>query len=143
LFGLVCQPLAGPETPGAFRFAMRLMALDGTIEPVADTPATAHAFGRRNGPRGPAAYPQIKCIYLEECGTHAVVGALIRPCTASEQGAGRVLLKSVAAGTLLLLDSAHCCDQTIAQVQAQQSHTLTRAKANLTLTPGRMLADGT
>lgn len=143
LFGLVCQPLAGPDTPGAFLFGMRLMALDGTIEAVADTPANEKAFGRHHGPRGPAAYPQIKGIYLEECGTHAVVGALIRPCHASEPGAGRVLLKLVGAGTLLLLDRAHCCYATLTQATAQGCHALTRAKANLTLRPVRMLADGT
>ena len=31
LFGLVCQPLASPDTPGAYLFGLRLMALDGTI----------------------------------------------------------------------------------------------------------------
>jgi hypothetical protein len=143
LFGLVCQPLASPDTPGAFLFGLRLLALDGTIEAVADTAENDKAFGRRNGPRGPSAYPQIKCIYLEECGTHAVVGAAIRPCTASEQGAGRVLLKRVGPGTLLLLDSAHCCYQTLAQAQVQGVEVLTRAKASLTLTPMRMLPDGT
>jgi len=88
LFGLVCQPLASPDTPGAFLFGLRLLALDGTIEAVADTPDNDKAFGRRNGPRGPSAYPQIKCIYLEECGPHTVVGAIIRPCNAGEQVPG-------------------------------------------------------
>lgn len=143
LFTLVCQPLATPDTPGAFLFGLRLMALDGTLELVADTPANVKAFGRWKGPRGPSAYPLLKCVYLEECGTHAVVGALVRPCTASEQGAGRVLLKRVSPDTLLLVDSAHCCYQTIAQAQAQRVHVLTRAKANLTLKPVQMLPDGT
>jgi Insertion element 4 transposase N-terminal/Transposase DDE domain len=143
LFTLVCQPLATPNTPGAFLFGRRLLALDGTLEAVADTPANAKAFGRWKGPRGPSAYPLLKGIYLEECGTHAVVGAIVRPCTASEQGAGRVLLKQVGPDSLLLLDSAHCCYQTIAQAQTQGVHVLTRAKGNLTLKPLQMLADGT
>jgi Insertion element 4 transposase N-terminal/Transposase DDE domain len=143
LFTMICQPLATPNTPGAFLFGLRLLALDGTIELVADTPANAKAFGRWKGPRGPSAYPELKCIYLEECGTHAVVGALIRPCHASEQGAGRVLLKQSGPDSLLLLDSAHCCYQTIAQAQAQGVPILTRAKASLTLTPVQMLVDGT
>ena len=50
LFGLVCKPLACPDTPGAFLFGLRLMALDGTVESVADTPENDRAFGRRNGP---------------------------------------------------------------------------------------------
>jgi len=143
LFALVCRPLASPATPGAFLFGLRLLALDGTVEAVADTPANEHAFGRPHGPRGPSAYPLLKCVYLEEGGTHAVVGALIRPYAASEQGAGRVLLRGLGAGTLLLIDRAHCCYPTLAQARAQDVHVLTRASASLTLTPVRMLADGT
>lgn len=122
---------------------MRLMALDGTLELVADTPANVKAFGCWTGPRGPSAYPLLTCVDLDECGTHAVVGALVRPCTASEQGAGRVLLKRVSPATLLLVDSAHCYSQTIAQAQAQRVHVLTRATANLTLQPVQMLPEGT
>ena len=47
LFVLKCKPLALPETPGAFAFGLRLMAIDGTYEDVADTPANATYFGRR------------------------------------------------------------------------------------------------
>lgn len=143
LFTLVCRPLATPDTPGAFLFGLRLLALDGTLEPVADTPANAKAFGRWKGPRGPSAYPLLKSIYLEECGTHVVIGTIIRPCHASEQGAGRVLLKQVGPDSLLLLDSAHCCYQTIAQAQTQGVQILSRAKASLTLKPVQMLSDGT
>ena len=143
LFGLVCQPLASPDTPGSYLFGLRLMAIDGTIESVADTPDNAKAFGRRNGPRGPSAYPQIKCIYLEESGTHAVVGIIIRPCNASEIGPGRVLLRLVGPDVLLMIDRAHCCYETISKARSRGIQVLTRAKANLTLKPVRMLSDGT
>jgi hypothetical protein len=143
LFDLVCQPLASPDTPGAYLFGLHLMALDGTIESVADTPENEKAFGRLRGPRGFSAYPQIKCIYLEECGPHTVVAVVIRPCNAGEQGPGRILLRSVGPGTLLMMDSAHCCYQTISQALASGVHILTMAKANFTLQPVRMLSDGT
>src|SRR5258708_36863690 len=45
LFRQVCRPLATPETPGAFRFGLRLMAIDSTLEDVADTPPNAALFG--------------------------------------------------------------------------------------------------
>lgn len=41
LFKRVCQLLATPETPGAFRFGLRLVAVDDTMETVPDTPANA------------------------------------------------------------------------------------------------------
>jgi len=43
LFRRVCQPLATAQTPDAFRFGLRLMAVDGTTEVVPDTPANARA----------------------------------------------------------------------------------------------------
>src|SRR5436305_2971067 len=46
LFEQSCVPLATAETPGAFAFGLRLMAIDGTLEDVSDTPANAQYFGR-------------------------------------------------------------------------------------------------
>jgi hypothetical protein len=51
------------------------MAIDGTIEDVADTPENARTFGRHSGDRGEGAFPQIQGVYLVECGTHAIVDA--------------------------------------------------------------------
>ncbi len=64
LFHRVCQPMATPETPGAFLFGMRLMAIDGTIEDVPDTPRNAAVFGRHHNDRGEAAFPQVQGVYL-------------------------------------------------------------------------------
>jgi hypothetical protein len=69
LFQRVCQPLAGPQTRGAFLGDLRLMAIDGTVEEVPDTPANAAAFGRHHSSRGAAAFPQVLAEYLLECGT--------------------------------------------------------------------------
>ena len=38
LFRRICRPIATEETPGAFLFGLRLMAIDGTREDLADTP---------------------------------------------------------------------------------------------------------
>ncbi|HEY7712708.1 MAG TPA: transposase domain-containing protein, partial [Candidatus Entotheonella sp.] len=38
LFRRLCRPMATPHTPGAFRFGLRLMAIDGTVEDLPDTP---------------------------------------------------------------------------------------------------------
>src|SRR2546427_3561564 len=37
LFRQVCRPIATPDTPGAFAFDLRLMAIDSTLEDVPDT----------------------------------------------------------------------------------------------------------
>lgn len=46
LFHEICRPLATPATRDAFLFGFRRMAIDGTTEDVADTPANARYFGR-------------------------------------------------------------------------------------------------
>jgi len=43
LFHQVCQPVATPQTKGAFLYGLRLMAIDGTAEDVLDTPANPSA----------------------------------------------------------------------------------------------------
>ena len=60
LFKQVCQPIATPQTRGAFLFGLRLMALDGTTEAVPDTPANAALFGRPTSGRGASAFPQVQ-----------------------------------------------------------------------------------
>jgi len=75
LFHEVCQPLAIAETKDAFLFGLRLMAIDGTTEDVPDTAVNAAYFGRSTGARGDSAFPQVKAVYLCECGTHAICGA--------------------------------------------------------------------
>jgi Insertion element 4 transposase N-terminal len=67
LFHAICRPIATPQTKGAFLFGLRLMAIDGTTEDVADTPENARAFGRQKSPRGKSAFPQLKGVYLVEC----------------------------------------------------------------------------
>jgi len=64
LFRDVCHPLATPNTCDAYLFGLRLMAVDGTVEDVADTPANASYFGRQTGLRGDSAFPQMRCVYL-------------------------------------------------------------------------------
>ncbi|OWK37337.1 transposase domain-containing protein [Fimbriiglobus ruber] len=49
VFEQVVRPLATPSTPGAFYQGFRLMAIDGTVQDVPDTPANAAHFGRSRG----------------------------------------------------------------------------------------------
>jgi hypothetical protein len=88
LFREVCRPLATPDTRDAFLFGLRLMAIDGTTEDVADTPANAQYFGRQHGSRGASAFPQVHAVYLCECGTHAICDAGFWPYATSERVGG-------------------------------------------------------
>src|SRR5438067_1023971 len=85
LYERLARPIATPQTPGAFRFGLRLMALDGTVEDVPDSPANAAAFGRQHGSRGDSAFPQVQGVYLVECGTHPLLDASLGPFGTSER----------------------------------------------------------
>jgi hypothetical protein len=142
LFKQVCQPLATADTPGAFLFGLRLMAIDGTVEDVADTPANAAVFGRHHGARGDSAFPQIQGVYLVECGTHAVVDAGFWPCQVSERRGGFRLLRSVGPGMLLMWDRGFHDFDMVAQAHATGADLLVRVPSHLILKPVQRYADG-
>jgi hypothetical protein len=141
LFHDVCRPLATPETPGAFRFGLRLMAIDGTIEDVPNTPANERVFGRSSG-RGPSGFVQVRCVYLAECGTHAVVDAGFWPCQTSEWTGARRVLRSVEPGMLVLLDRLFYAYDYVRAIQDRGAHALVRLKSVVKVTPVRVLRDG-
>ena len=142
LFQHVCQPLAAPDTPGAFLFGLRLMAIDGTTEDIADTPANVAAFGRHESGRGPSAFPQVKGVYLVECGTHAIVDAGFWPVKTSERVGGFRLLRSVTAGMLLMWDRGFHDYDMFVQARQRGAHVLARLPAHVKPTLVRALEDG-
>jgi hypothetical protein len=105
LFRRVCRPMARRETPGAFLSGLRVMAIDGTTEDAPDTPENVTAFGRYPSDRGDSAFPQLKAVYLVECGTHAIVDVSFWPGLTSERKGGFRLLRSVGPGMLLMWDT--------------------------------------
>lgn len=101
-----CQVLAQPQTlPSAFYGRYRLMAIDGTLFNTAETPANAAAFGRSRNQYGKGAYPQVRCVLLAECGTHAVVELELSRYDVSEVHAAHRLLDELGRDTLLLVDA--------------------------------------
>jgi Insertion element 4 transposase N-terminal/Transposase DDE domain len=142
LFHAICRPLATPGTRGAFLGGLRLMAIDGSIKDVPDTPENDRAFGRHGTDRGPAAFPQLRLVTLTECGTHAVVDAGCWPCHTSErQGASR-LLRSLGPGMLLMVDRGLYSAAMVVQTRRRQAHVLFRIPAGVKFPPIRRLADG-
>lgn len=131
LFHRVCQPMATAQTPGAFLFGLRLMAIDGTTEDVPDTPENVTYFGRHHGGRGDSAFPQMEAVYLFESGTHGICDAGFWPCHTSERVGGLRFLRSVGAGMLLMWDRGfHSFDMAV-QTLKRQAHFLGRLPAHV------------
>jgi len=142
LFHQICRPVATPKTPGAFLFGLRLMALDGTSEEVADTPANAKAFGKYHNQRGEAAFPQLKAVYLTECGSHAIVDAGLWPIHTSERVGGFRLLRSVTPEMLLMWDRGFHDYQMFCAVMRRGAQVLSRLPSRVQVEPFQPLPDG-
>jgi hypothetical protein len=142
LFHRVCRPLAKPETAGAFLFGLRSMAIDGSTEDVPDTAENATAFGRHRGDRGDSAFPQVKVVYLAECGTHAIVDAGIWPCHTSERVGGFRMLRSIGPGMLVMWDTGFHDFNMVKAAVRRGAHVLARLPAHAKPQMVRRLKDG-
>jgi hypothetical protein len=142
LFHQVCQPITSPETPGAFLFGLRLMAIDASDETLPDTPENVKAFGRHTSGRGEAGYPQLKAVYLEEVGSHAILDAGFWPVHSGERLVGRRLLRSLRAGMLLMWDSGFHSLEMVKQTLKRKAHFLGRLPPQIKCLPVRTLPDG-
>ena len=145
LFQERCQLLATPASmPNAYFGRYRLMAIDGTLFHLPDTAANAAAFGRSSNQFGPGAYPQVKCVLLAECGSHAVVGLELDRDDVSEVHGAYRLLAQIGADMLLLLDAGLISGAFIEQVRARRAHVLGALEAGAWEQPKRCrrLSDG-
>jgi len=134
--------LATPQTPGAFRFGLRLLALDATLENVPDTPANRRYFGGPSNQHGAGSYPQVRGVYLVECATHAIIDAGFWPYHVGERTGARRLLRSVGPGMLLLWDQGLHSAGLVAAVLARGAHLLARVPSSVRLPVEQRLADG-
>jgi hypothetical protein len=142
LFRRKCQPMATQETKGAFRFGLRLMAIDSTLDEVADTPANALHFGRLTSGKSRSPFPQVRCLYLAEAGTHAIVDAVLAPCRVSEQRLAPTLLRSVQPDMLVLCDRNFPSLEFLAAIRKLGAHALARVAVDRYTQAEQVLCDG-
>ena len=142
LFRRICRPIATAETAGAFLFGLRLMAIDGTTEDLADTPENVAVFGRPGSGRGQSAFPQMRGVYLAECGTHVIVDAGFWPLSTSERTGGFRMLRSLTDGMLVMWDRGFHDYDMIANARKRGAHVLARLPAHVKPKPVLGLPDG-
>jgi DDE family transposase/transposase IS4-like protein len=140
-----CQVIATPQKmPSAFFGRYRLMAIDGTLFNTADTKANALAFGRSSNQYGPGAYPQVRCVLVAECGSHAVVGLEMDRYDVSEVHAAHRLLEQIGPQMLVLVDAGITSGGFVEHARERKAHVLGALEAGVWehLSPQRRLADG-
>jgi hypothetical protein len=134
--------LAQPDTPGAFYRGLRLMALDGFVVDIPDTPDNDTVFGRPAGGRADGAFPQVRTVALCEAGTHVMWRWLFKPIRTCEQAMADWLLRFLTPDMLLLWDRNFLSYGRVQRVIAQGAPLLARVKTNLIFRPIQRLADG-
>lgn len=105
LFFRVAVPIATSRSPGSWYQDRRVMALDGVVLDAPDTPDNVAVFGKkpvRDGLEG--AYPQVRVVGLTECGTHAMVAAVIDSWRVYERELAQRLCDRVEPNMLVLAD---------------------------------------
>lgn len=104
LFAEVAKPLAAPGSHGFYK-AWRLVSVDGTCLDIADTPANEKYYGRPGtATLIKSAYPQARVLGLVECGTHAVIGAVVAGYDTAEQDMFPGLHADLDASMLVMAD---------------------------------------
>jgi hypothetical protein len=143
LFNQVASPLGTPQTPGVFLCGLRVMAVDGTVLDVPDTPANAKVFGYPGSRRGTrAAFPKIRLVLLVEAGTHLIVDALMCPYRMGERVRAKKLLRSVTQGMLLMWDRGLHSYAMVQATQKQGCDYLGRVPKNVKFAAEKILDDG-
>ena len=142
LFERVAVPLAGLGTKGAWLRSYRLMAVDGFILDVPDTPGNVEEFGlhKTEGPR--SSYPQVRVIGLAECGSHAIVDAVLGGRRTAEQTLLPDLFRSFEPDMVVLADRGFYGYELWKQASETGAALLWRVSSNLQLPVVAELPDG-
>src|SRR5947209_10483084 len=142
LFRQCCRTLASEQTKGAFAWGLRLMAVDSTLDEIPDTPANVLHFGRLTSGKSQSPFPQVRCLYLAEVGTHAIVDAVLARCKASEQALCWSLLRSIQDTMRVMTDRNFRSINWWVAVKPHGAQLLCRLAAGYFTQPSRRLSDG-
>jgi hypothetical protein len=104
LFDRTAVPVAGRGAKAAWIGRRRLMAVDGFMLDVPDTDVNVEEFGRLDkGPKA-SAFPQVRVLTLNECGSHASVAASFGPCRKDERALLTDIISAFGPDMLVIMD---------------------------------------
>jgi Insertion element 4 transposase N-terminal/Transposase DDE domain len=129
LFDQIKGPAATPDTPGAFQFGLRVVAIDGTTLDVPDSADNDAVFDRYAGSNGAAKQPQVRLTLLIECATHAILAARFDGTQTSEHVMAEAITTDLQPGMLLLADRNYYSFNRWHDAAATGAHLLWRIRA--------------
>jgi hypothetical protein len=142
LFERIAAPVAGRGTKGAWLGSRRLMAIDGFMLDVPDTPENVIEFGRLDSGPKASAFPQVRVVSLEECGSHASVSASFGACKTDERALLADLVAAFESDMLVMADRNFYSFGLWTQALETGADLLWRVSATVTLPVVEPLSDG-
>lgn len=142
LFRRVAVPLARPGSRGAWFRRYRVMAIDGVIIDVPDTPENNEQFEHTQTGRGPSAFPVARVVGLGECGTHAIVSAAIGTWSTGERRLSHKLLGDFESDMLVLADRGFYSYELWTDALETGAALVFRASANMKFPVLELFPDG-
>lgn len=136
---LVC---ANGPLPGAHYKTWRLLALDGSVFEMPDTPENREEFGSASNQHGIAAFPQMTVMALCEVFSHAVIDFEVGRYDHSELALSVPLLQRLPENSLVLMDRGLSYFGVIDAVRQRGGEVLARVKVSRALPVEQKLADG-
>ena len=133
---------AAPALPGAFYKQWRLLALDGSVWEMPDTPDNRAFFGGASNQHSQAAFPQLRVAALCEVQTHAVIDFEYGPYNDSEIALSEPLLQRLPEDCLVLMDRGLSYFEPIQAVTQRRGAVLARVKVSRALPVEEALPDG-
>lgn len=107
LFERVAVPMAQRGTRGAWLADWRVMAIDGLVIDMPDTPANNTEYPHCDTGRGRGAFPVMRLVALAECGTHAIIDAALGTWATGERALAEQVLRSLESDMLMLADRGY------------------------------------
>jgi hypothetical protein len=142
LFHRVAAPIARPGTRGAWYRTWRVMAVDGVILDVPDTPENNKEFDHSSSGKSASAFPVVRVVGLGECGTHAIVGAVVGTWSTGERTLAMELMPDLQPGQLVIWDAGFFSESLYRAAVARGADVLFRVSSSLSLPVLEIYPDG-
>lgn len=141
IFDETATLLGKSTTPGCWLGHRRLMAFDGTLLSLPDSPENEAEFGRRTGKKK-APFPQALVVGLAEVGTHSIIAAEIGSAFASERALALTLRGHLGPGMLVMHDRGFYSFEFFRDMMETGADLVFRVQSGMKLPVVKQLPDG-
>jgi hypothetical protein len=133
VFQQVARPAATAATAGAWPGRWRLMAIDGFVLDLPDTPANVEEFPKDSAGGCETVFPQARVVAISECASHAIVAADVSGCWDGEQTLAYSLYEQLDEEMLLIADRGFYSFYAWGQARRTGAQLLWRIQAGIRL----------